>query len=69
MNSQDLLNSREVSAWLGLSESALAQLRYLKRGPSYIKISSRSVRYERGAVEAWLASRDRISTSEEQDTA
>jgi predicted DNA-binding transcriptional regulator AlpA len=55
-----LMRPREVAAWLGITESALAQMRFRGDGPTWVSFG-RSVRYERADVEAWLSSRRRPS--------
>jgi predicted DNA-binding transcriptional regulator AlpA len=50
-----LLTSREVAQWLAMSESRLSQLRFHGQGPPFIRIGQRGVRYQRSAVENWLA--------------
>ncbi len=47
----------------GLSISTLNKLRLTGTGPTYLKLG-RKVVYEVAAVEAWLASKRRHSTSE-----
>ncbi|MFF2389131.1 helix-turn-helix transcriptional regulator [Agromyces sp. NPDC058104] len=49
-----LLTPQEVSEWTGLSMGALAQLRYKGMGPSFIKLTPKTVRYLREQVEEWI---------------
>jgi predicted DNA-binding transcriptional regulator AlpA len=60
----DLLNTQEVAAWLGVSIQFLEIGRHQGYGPRYVKIAQRLVRYRRGEVRAWLTKRTRQSTSE-----
>jgi predicted DNA-binding transcriptional regulator AlpA len=62
-NSTILLTPKEAAERLRGSESTLAKWRLTGFGPSYVKIGSK-VRYETGAIDAWLASRVRRSTSD-----
>ncbi|MFE7719590.1 helix-turn-helix transcriptional regulator [Nocardia rhizosphaerihabitans] len=62
MDSRPLATPREVAAYTGLTEPALAQLRYLGRGPKFLKITGRHVRYRWEDIEAWLESSTRQST-------
>lgn len=46
----------EVADFLGVTPAALAQLRYTGKGPRFIKISGRGVRYRWSDVREWLDS-------------
>lgn len=63
------LRTGEAAAYLGLSPSTLAKMRVRGDGPPYSKAGPRIVVYDRGALEAWLASRRRTSTSDLGGTA
>ena len=47
----------------GMTVQLLAQMRFRGDGPPFIKASARKVVYRRTAVDEWLASRERTSTS------
>lgn len=52
------LTAAEAAEALGTTTQALAQLRYRKVGPPFVRIGeSGSIRYPVAAIEAWLASR------------
>ena len=51
---KEIDNPAAVAEYLGLPLNTLAQWRYLKKGPSFIK-SGRLVRYRKEDVDAWLA--------------
>lgn len=51
-----LMTPQEVSQWTGLSIGALAQLRYKGRGPQFVKLTPKTVRYVREQVQAWIDS-------------
>jgi excisionase family DNA binding protein len=53
-DSRTLLTPREAAEFLGLPESTLAQWRSQRRGPPYIKLELRLVRYRRSDLEAYL---------------
>lgn len=58
-----LLNPIEVADRLGLTIGALAQMRYEGRGPAYIKLSAKQVRYREDVLEAWLDAQTRVGTA------
>lgn len=59
-----LLEPAEAAAQLGLSVRRLERLRFEGGGPLYVKIGRRTVRYKRGALQAWIDERERRSTSD-----
>ena len=50
-----LLTPRQAAEFLGVPESTLAQWRSQRRGPPYIKLELRLVRYRLSDVEAYLS--------------
>jgi predicted DNA-binding transcriptional regulator AlpA len=60
----DLLTTREVADWLGVSHQFLEIGRLKSYGPKFVRVSSRLIRYKRGDVLAWLKSRTHCSTGE-----
>ena len=46
----------------GFTEHQLAQLRYLGKGPAFIKLTGRQVRYRQSDVAEWLESQRRTRT-------
>ena len=58
-----LLTPMEAADFLRKSDSFLAKARMNGTGPAYIKIG-RSVLYSETALQQWLRSRQRLSTSE-----
>lgn len=54
-----LLTPAQVSSWTQLEEQTLANMRWRKTGPTYVKLGagrSSPVRYKRRDVEKWLDS-------------
>jgi len=51
---QRLLTPRDVATFVGVPEPTLAQWRYLRTGPAFIKVG-KHVRYRATDVEAWLS--------------
>jgi predicted DNA-binding transcriptional regulator AlpA len=54
------LTASDAAEHVGLSESYLAKLRMgtePQQGPSYLRIGSRSVRYRREDLDAWMLSK------------
>jgi excisionase family DNA binding protein len=58
-----MLTSHEAAGYLRLSQRTLERLRVSGQGPKFVKCG-RSVRYQRSALEEWIASRVVRSTSE-----
>ncbi len=52
-----LLTPRQAAEYLGMPESTLAQWRSQRRGPPYIKLELRLVRYRASDLESWLNQR------------
>jgi hypothetical protein len=61
----DLLDTREVADWLGVSITWLEKGRSARRpyGPPFLRLSPSKVRYERKAVKGWLQARQGTRTS------
>jgi excisionase family DNA binding protein len=57
------LTVRDAATYLRLAVSTLNKLRCTGGGPTYLKLG-RSVRYERGDLDEWLASHRVANTSE-----
>lgn len=63
MNShRKLATDAEFCEYTGLTRGQSAQLRYLGRGPKFIKITGRQVRYRWEDIEAWIENNTRAST-------
>lgn len=60
-----LINEQAAAEFLGYSIRALQNWRVRGGGPSFIRVSSRSIRYRRRDLIAWADDRLRSSTSEE----
>jgi predicted DNA-binding transcriptional regulator AlpA len=57
------LSTEAAASYTGLSASTLSKLRVFGGGPRYLKLGRR-VAYDVADLDAWLASKRRISTSE-----
>jgi predicted DNA-binding transcriptional regulator AlpA len=53
----DLLTTKQLAAWLGVSTTTLEIWRCEGKGPPFVRITPRMVRYRRGDVLQWLAER------------
>jgi excisionase family DNA binding protein len=62
---RSLLTPKQVAELLGLPEGTLAQWRSQRRGPLYIKLGGRLVRYRASDVEEWVA-RQTVETRVDQ---
>jgi predicted DNA-binding transcriptional regulator AlpA len=56
-----LLSQKRVATMLSVTPRAVEAWRIRGEGPSFIRISSRCIRYRRSDVEAWLSSRERLT--------
>jgi len=52
-----LMNPEQAAEYLGVSSETLAQWRSQRRGPEYIKLEGRLVRYRMSALESYLETR------------
>ena len=55
IHSEVLLTPKQAAEFLGIPLGTLAQWRSQRRGPAYIKLEDRLVRYRRSDLEAYLA--------------
>ncbi|ORC02207.1 helix-turn-helix transcriptional regulator [Mycobacterium persicum] len=61
---QPLATVDEFCEYAGITPGAAAQLRYIGRGPKFVKVSGRQVRYRWEDIEAWVAERTFTRTDE-----
>lgn len=59
-----LVNTTQAADYLGLSPRTLERWRVGGGGPAYVVLGSKSVRYRRSALDAFLAAGERTSTSQ-----
>ncbi len=59
-----LLNENDAASFLGYSVRALQNWRVRGGGPSFVKVSARSIRYRRRDLIAWADERLVANTSE-----
>ena len=64
-----LLRPQQAAALLGLSVQTLAKYRLTGDGPPFVKVGPRVVAYRLDALEAWIVSRTRRSTSDRGEDA
>jgi predicted DNA-binding transcriptional regulator AlpA len=65
-NTKRMLRTPEAAAYVRLSISTLAKMRFRGDGARYVKAGPRIVVYNQADLDEWLASRRRRSTSDEQ---
>jgi hypothetical protein len=53
----DLLSSRQLALWLGVTEQWVEAGRLKGYGPPFVKLSSKLIRYRRDDILKWLRSR------------
>jgi predicted DNA-binding transcriptional regulator AlpA len=63
----DLLSTRELATWLGVSEQWCEIARHRGYGPRYVRIGPRRIRYRRADVIIFLQERRHSATSEYRD--
>jgi hypothetical protein len=59
------LNADEAGAYTSIAPSTLAKYRWRGDGPVFIRVTPRKIRYRRTDLDAWLAARARVSTSDD----
>lgn len=62
---EKLLKPESVAEITGLTEQALAQMRYRGTGPIYRALSARTIRYRESDVLAWIEASARTQTGDE----
>lgn len=60
----DLLSTRDLATWLGVSVQWLEIGRHRGYGPQFIRVTGRIIRYKRSDVLAWLDERAHRCTAE-----
>jgi hypothetical protein len=64
VDDETLMTPDEVAAHLRISTAQLAQMRYEGRGPVFVKLSGKGVRYSRRDVRAFVQGQRRAGTSD-----
>ena len=64
-----LATPREIAEYTGLTEAGLSQMRYLGRGPKFIKVTGRQVRYRWEDVDGWLDASTKTRTDDRNGAA
>jgi predicted DNA-binding transcriptional regulator AlpA len=54
MNQVVLLTEQQAAEWLGLSVHTLRDWRWRKKGPPWMQVSAKCIRYSVAAVQKWL---------------
>lgn len=62
--SDELLDTKSVAEWLGVSPQFLEKGRVQGYGPTYIRLGPKRIRYRRLDVLSWLEQRRHASVSE-----
>jgi predicted DNA-binding transcriptional regulator AlpA len=60
----ELLTTRQLANWLGVSTQFLEIGRSKKYGPQFVRVGPRYIVYRRGDVLTWLKERTHASTAE-----
>lgn len=64
-NPQQLLSRNEIEDEYGLTRRWLELAALSGKGPPFVKVSNRMVRYRRGVFEKWVDDRTRLSTTDQ----
>jgi excisionase family DNA binding protein len=64
MSESPLLRTPEAADYLTIAGSTLEKLRLYGRGPRFVRVGTRAIRYRREDLDAWLTECARRSTSE-----
>jgi len=67
MEKKALMTEKQAAEFLGFSPRALQQWRISGRGPKFLKISARAVRYRPDDLDEWIETKIRQSTYEKGD--
>jgi predicted DNA-binding transcriptional regulator AlpA len=52
-----LLNEKQVAAWIGISLPSLQRMRSDGSGPPFVQLSQRRIGYKKSSIEDWLQAR------------
>lgn len=64
-----LINEYQAAEFLGLAVKTLRQWRVSGRGPFFVRLSCRAIRYKPDDLQTWVSERRRHSTSDFGPTA
>jgi len=64
---KEVMSPTELAAYLGLSIPTLDRMRSRGEGPPFIKMGKRRILYMWSSVQAWIESRERVSTKDTVD--
>lgn len=64
-NTRPLATVDDFCAYGGFTPGQAAQMRYSGKGPKFIKVTGRQVRYRWSDIEEWLESRTRTRTDDD----
>ncbi len=64
----ELIDSKELARWLGVSKQWVEIARHRGWGPKFVRLGPRRIRYRRIDVLAWLETRRHQSTAEYAET-
>ncbi len=61
---RQLMTPEEVAEYLGCTTAHLAQLRFVGKGPRYLTVTPRKIRYDLEDLAAYVESQKRMQTNE-----
>lgn len=65
----DYLTVKDAAEYLRVSKQTLDKFRHFGGGPAFIRITARAIRYERSALDAWMAERRQTSCADYREDA
>jgi len=63
-----LIDGDELAEWLKLEPRTIQAWRYWGKGPAFVRISKRCIRYRKGTVREWMKNRERTIEDSCQQT-
>ena len=49
-----LLTESEAAEYLGISKKTLQRWRFSRRGPNYVRVAGKLIRYHQAILDAWM---------------
>ena len=66
---RDYLTVKEAADYLRVSKGTLDKFRHFGGGPAFIRVTARAIRYERAALDRWMAERRQSAVADYREDA